>query len=118
DLHAHSGVTVARVPPVMPHTGFYHGRLALAKDGRLPGALHGQLALKHSDTLDKSGMAVFADNLRSDERGKLCRRATFGVLVGKLEDRRAFACDGVFPDLTDLDRRAVRWSVRVRVRHK
>ena len=77
------------------------------------GALHRQLALEHGEALDESGMAVLANNPRSDERGELGSRAALGVLVGKLEDRGALAGDGVLPDLTDLDRRAIRRAVRV-----
>jgi hypothetical protein len=60
---------------------------------------------------------MFADNLRSHQCGQLRRRAAHGVLVGKLEDRRTLACNGISPDLADLDRPKVRQAVRVRVRH-
>ena len=67
----------------MPHARLDHGALALAKNACPPVELHGQFALKHGETLDKSGMAVFAENLRSDERGQLCGRATRGILDGE-----------------------------------
>ena len=40
------------------HNARVRVEVALAKDCRLPGALHGHLALKHSETLDKSGGGV------------------------------------------------------------
>src|SRR5262249_57955542 len=65
----------------------------------------------------ESGMAVLAHDLRSDERCQLGSRPAFVVLVGKFENRRPLTGDRVLPDLTDLDRGAVRWAARIGVRH-
>src|SRR5262249_21498694 len=117
-LNTNAGVlAVARVPPVVPHTRLDDGRLALTEDSRLPGELHGELTLKHGEALNESGMAVLADDPRSNERCQLSSRAALWVLPGKLENRGSLAGDRVFPDLTDLDRGAVRWSVRIGMRH-
>jgi hypothetical protein len=117
DLHAHAGVTVARVPPVVPLIPLDNGRLALAQDVRPPGALHGQLTLEHGEALDKSGVAVLADHARSDERGELDGQATLGVLPRRLQDRAALTGDGILKDLVGLERSAVRRAVRVGVPH-
>ena len=63
-------------------------------------------------------MAVFADDPRPDTREQLGDHAAVGVLVGKLEYRRALPRHGVFPDLADLYRCAVWRGVRVRMRHE
>ena len=44
---------------------------------------------------------------------QLDSRAALSVVVGKLENRRPLVGDRVLPDLTDLDRGAVRWAVRI-----
>ena len=44
-------------------------------------------------------------------------RAALRVLMGELENRGPLAGDRVLPDLTDLNRGAVRWAVWIGVRH-
>jgi hypothetical protein len=58
-------------------------------------------------------MAVFAGDPRSHTRDKFGDRATLGVLVRKLDNRDVFPRDGIFPDLSNLDRCAVRRLVLV-----
>ena len=62
-------------------------------------------------------MAVLADDPRSNERCQLGSRAALRVFVGKLENPGPLARDWVLPDLTDLDRAAVRWAMGIGVRH-
>ncbi len=80
DLNPYARVAVARIPPVVPYAGLDDGRLALMKDAGLPVALHGQLTLKHGKLLDKSGMAVFPNDTRPNERGQLGGRAARRVV--------------------------------------
>src|SRR5215472_2357549 len=65
---AHAGISVARVPPVVPYIRFDSGSLSLAKNARLSGALYGQLTFKNSEAFDCRWMAVFADDPRSNTR--------------------------------------------------
>ena len=67
-LHADTGVSVARITPVVPYIRLDSGALSFAKSARLSAALHGQLTFKNSETLDECGMAVFADDARPDKR--------------------------------------------------
>jgi len=62
-------------------------------------------------------MAVLAHDPRSNERRQLGSGAAVLVPEGKLENLGPLAGDRVLPDLTDLDRVAVRWAVRIGVRH-
>src|SRR5262249_46554555 len=117
DLYAHPGVSVARVPPVVPHARLGGARLALAQDARLPVPLYRQLALEHGEALDYRRMAMLADNARPNERGHLVDRAALGVQPRKLDNREALTVDGVLPNLASLDRCEVRRAVRVGVRH-
>jgi hypothetical protein len=66
-FHTHAGVSVARIPPVVPYTRFDGGALSLAKGTHLCATLHGQFTFKNGETLDYPGMAVFADDPRSDK---------------------------------------------------
>ena len=67
-FHAHAGVSVARVPPVVPYTRFDNGTLPLAKNARLVRALYGQLTFKDGKAFDYGRMAVFTGDPRSDTR--------------------------------------------------
>jgi len=115
-LHADTGISVARIPPVVPYIRFDGGGLSLAKSARPSAALHGQFTLKNGETLDECGMAVFANDPRPEKREQFGDHPALGVLVRKLKNRGAFPCYGVFPDLADLDRCAIGRRVRVRMR--
>jgi len=117
-FHAYAGVSVAFIPPVVPYIGLNGGSVSLAKDARLSAALHGQLTFKNCESLDDSGMAMFADDPGSGTREKLGDRATLGVLMGKFNKRGALPCNRVFPNLADLDRRTVQRLVWIRMRHE
>src|SRR4029453_13322873 len=116
-FRAYTGVPVARVPPVVPPAWLNNACLTLAEDADLPFALNGQLTLKGSEALNHRWVAVFAKNAGPDEGGELEDHATIGVHPRKLEDRGAFASNGVLPNLADLNRCQVRRGVRVGMRH-
>ena len=59
---------------------------------------------------------MLPNNARPNQGGQLEGRAPLGIVEGTLEDRDALARDGVLEDLAELDRRQVRWAVRVGVR--
>src|SRR5271170_4486588 len=86
-FHTNAGVSVARVPPVVPYVGLDGGGLPLAKNARIVAALRGQFTFKDGEALDYPGMAVFADDPRSGPREQFGDHAALGVLVGKLEKR-------------------------------
>ena len=67
-LHADTGVSVTRIPPVVPYIRLDSGGLLLAKSARLSAALHGQFTFDYGETLDECWMAVFADDPRPDKR--------------------------------------------------
>jgi hypothetical protein len=92
--------------------------LSLPKRARLFAALHGQFTFKNGETLDQRGMAMFADDPCPDTCKQFGDHAVLGILVGKLKKRDVLPRHGIFPDLADLDRRAVRRRVRVRMRHE
>ena len=71
DLYPHPGVSVARVPPVVPHSRLDNARLTLVEDARLPVPLDGQFPPKGSEALDERGVAVLAKNAGADEGGEL-----------------------------------------------
>ena len=102
-FHAHTSVSVTRIPPVVPHVRFDRGGLSLTKDARLSAALHSQFTLEDREAFDHPRMAVFANDPRSNKREQLRCCAAVGVMVGKLKDCRALASDRVFPNLADLD---------------
>ena len=117
-LNSYAGIlAVACVPPVVPHARIDDGGFALTEDASLPCELHSQLTLKHGETLNESGVAVLAYDPCSNECGQFSSRAPFLVFVWKLNNRGPLAGDRIFPDLTNLDRRAVRWAIRIGVRH-
>jgi hypothetical protein len=66
-FHAHTRVSVARIPPIVPYIRLDGGNLTLAKDARLAAVLHGQFTFKNGEAFDYPGMAVFADDPRSDK---------------------------------------------------
>ena len=73
-----------------------------------------------SSTVNRStaaGWLVFSAARRASERVQFHDAAVIAVGVREFEDRRALAGDGVLPDLADLDRREIGWTVRVRMRH-
>src|SRR5262245_9652444 len=117
-FNSRARVPVTRVPPVVPYIRFDSGALPLANNARLSGALDRQFTFKNGEAFDYPGMAMFADDFCSNTREQFGDRATLGVPVRKLKDLSALPSDGVFPDLADLDRCAVRRTVRVRMRHK
>jgi len=92
-------------------------RFTPAKDAGPFAELHGQLAVENREALDQRGMAVRAGDTRSDAREQFGDHAALGVLVRKLKNRGTLAGPGIFPDLVDLDRRAVRRRVRIGMRH-
>ena len=114
-FHAHVGISVACIPPVVPCIRFDGSGLALAKYARPAAPLHGQLTLKNGEALDNPGMAVFADDLRTYTRDKLGHCAAIGILVGKLKNGGALASDGILPHLADFDRPKIRYAVGVRM---
>src|SRR5678816_3726707 len=69
DLHPHTRIAVARVPPIVPDAGVDDSRLALVKNAGLPVALHGQLPFKHGEPLNQSGMTVLPYDACSNKRG-------------------------------------------------
>jgi hypothetical protein len=81
-LHPHAGVMVAGIPPVVPCIRRDSGGLSLTKNTHLSGNLHAQFTVKNGEAFDYSGMAVFADDPRSDKREQFGDRAALGVLVG------------------------------------
>ena len=85
-FHAHAGVSVARIPPVVPYVRLDSDGLSLAKNARLSAAFHGQFTFKNGEAFDYPGMAVFADDSRSDTREQFGDRAALRVLVGKLRE--------------------------------
>ena len=93
-FHAHAGVSVVRIPPVVPYIRLDGGGLSLAKNARPSAVLHGQFTFKNGETFDYPGMAVFADDPRSDTREQFGNRTALGVLVGKLKNRGALPVMG------------------------
>jgi hypothetical protein len=117
-LDAQAGVMpVARVPPVVPHAGLDDGGFTPTEDTSLPCELHSQLTLKHGEGLNESGVAVLAHDACSNERRQFSSRAPFLVVVWKLDNPGPLAGHRIFPDLANLDRSAVRWAMRIGVRH-
>src|SRR5215470_598429 len=82
-LHADTGVSVARIPPVVPDVRLDCGGLSSAKNARLSVALHGQFTFKNGETLDECGMAMFANNSRTDKCKQFGDHAALGVLMWK-----------------------------------
>src|SRR5215813_13942804 len=117
DLHPYPRVAAARIPPVVPYACLDDGRLALSQNAGVPVSLHHQLTLERGESFDQSGMAVFPHDARPNQRGQLGSRAARRVVPRTLQDRGAFPGDGVYPDLADAYRCAVRRTVRVGVRH-
>ncbi|MGH7614921.1 MAG: hypothetical protein ACREMW_12880 [Gemmatimonadales bacterium] len=97
----------------MPYVGFNDGRFALREDPGPPVTLHGQLALKHGELLDKGGMPVFSNDTRSNDSGQLGGCAAGRVVPRTLQDHGAFPGDWVLPDLADFYRSAIGRAVRV-----
>ncbi len=48
-LNTHAGVSVARVPPVVPHIRLDGGGLPLAENARLSGALDGKFTFENGE---------------------------------------------------------------------
>ena len=72
---------------------------------------------KKGEALDQSGMEVFPHDTRANECSEFGGRAALRVVPGTLQDRGAFTGDGVYPNLADLYRGAIRRAVWVGVPH-
>ena len=67
-FHAHAGISVGRIPPIMPDVRLDGGGLSLAQNARLSATLNGQLTINNGEAFDNPGMAVFAGDSGSDAR--------------------------------------------------
>jgi hypothetical protein len=82
NFDAQAGVSIARIPPVVPYIRLDGGGLSLAKNARLSAALDGQFTFKNGEAFHYPGMAVFAGDTRSDTRQQFGDRAALGVWWG------------------------------------
>src|ERR1700751_4469980 len=117
-LHAHPGISVGCIPPVVPDIWFDCFGFSSSQDARLSILFDGQFTVKNGKALDHCGVTVFASDARPDARDQLGDGTAFGILIGKLDNGGALTGDRIFPDLSDLDRGVSRKSVRVRARHE
>jgi len=117
NLHAHAGVTIACIPPVVPYARFNDGGFALTQNALLPIALHGKLTLKHGESLHQRGMAVLPHHSRSHQSSQLGSSATRFVVPRALQNCDTFSSNRVLPHLSNLYWSAIRGSLRVGVGH-
>jgi hypothetical protein len=102
----------------VPDARLDNARLALAKDARLPLALDGQLTLDDGEALDHRWVVVLAHYAGANEGDELGGHAALRVFPRKVQDGGALAGDWILLDLADMNRRQIRRTVRVGMRHR
>ena len=107
DFEVDPNVAIGCIPPVVPDAGLDHSSFTFPQNASLLVAFDCEFAFERPEIFRDSRVEVFAHDTRTGKRLQLGDQAALLVMPGKFQNLAVFTSNGIFPDISELDRPAI-----------